>query len=50
MKKLLTNHLSSIWAIGETGFDLSKEVLQHKNCQGLSKSHILEFQNIAYEF
>ncbi len=49
-EKLLTNHLSSIWAIGETGFDLSKEVLQHKNCKGLTKSHILEFQNIAYEF
>lgn len=49
-EKILTTHLSFIWAIGEAGFDLSKSVLLHPNCQGLAKNQILELQNIAYEY
>lgn len=47
---ILKNHLSNIWAIGEAGFDLSKDVMQDTKCKGLAKKQILELQNIAYEY
>lgn len=47
--EILTENLNHIWAIGETGFDLSNTVLEHKNCVHLSKSDIIEIQNRAFE-
>ncbi|APJ03325.1 hypothetical protein AXG55_05165 [Silvanigrella aquatica] len=47
--EILLNNRDLIWAIGETGFDLSNEVIQHKKCKGISKTQLFELQNIAFE-
>jgi Tat protein secretion system quality control protein TatD with DNase activity len=45
----LSENRSQIWAIGETGFDLSNEILRNNKCKGISKSQLFELQNIAFE-
>lgn len=46
---ILKENKNYIWAIGETGFDLSQEVLQSAKCKGISKAQMIELQNIAFE-
>ncbi|BBH52613.1 TatD family hydrolase [Fluviispira sanaruensis] len=48
-KDILYKNLNYIWAIGETGFDLSKDILQSEKCKNLSKQDIIFLQNIAFE-
>lgn len=47
--EILLENRNYIWAIGETGFDLSYDVMQNKKCKGISKTQIFELQNIAFE-
>nr|WP_272914812.1 TatD family hydrolase [Silvanigrella paludirubra] len=47
--QILLNNKNKIWAIGETGFDLSNDILKHKNCNSLTKQNLIEIQNIAFE-
>ena len=47
--EILSENKSFIWAIGETGFDLSNEIMQNKKCKGISKTQLFELQNIAFE-
>lgn len=42
-------HAEFIWAIGETGFDLSQEVRQHPHCVGLSKEELIALQMVAFD-
>ncbi|WP_281349643.1 TatD family hydrolase [Fluviispira multicolorata] len=48
-KEILYKNINYIWAIGETGFDLSKEILQSEKCKNLTKQDIILLQNIAFE-
>lgn len=47
---MLEKHRSCVFAIGETGFDASSEVIDHPSCVGVSKKEILELQLRAFEF
>jgi TatD DNase family protein len=47
--EILSDNRNYIWAIGETGFDLSNEVMQNNKCKGISKAQLFELQNIAFE-
>lgn len=48
-KKILQENSDYIVAIGESGFDLSKDVLGAEKCKNLNKQKILELQNFAFE-
>ncbi len=47
---ILSKNTDLIWAIGETGFDVSQEVIHHPHCKGLSKKEILSLQTECFRF
>ena len=47
--EILARHLNIIYAIGETGFDLSKEILNHPKCKFSTKKNLIDIQSIAFE-
>jgi Tat protein secretion system quality control protein TatD with DNase activity len=47
---LLSQYSEYIWAIGETGFDLSKETLNFAHLFKINKEEIINIQEIAFDF
>lgn len=48
-KKILDENQEHIWAIGETGFDLSRDIIQHPSSVRQTKEQILKLQTIAFD-